>query len=175
MHYFWPIISHLKDRMTKVTLLQMGNPSCVAAISVPRNVSVTMVLPTHGQIFPACRSGGEFVFFSWLLYRAAQHLESYIQLQSIWGVSPACGPLLQLATGQAGQGTPQIDCNLLFFYLSKGINVVIPRSVHLRVWICMNLVRVRLDRARGENTQFLTLKCTPLSNVYPLISGGRLH
>ena len=31
-------------------------------------------------------------------------LESYILLQSIWGVPPACGPLLQLATAHAGQG-----------------------------------------------------------------------
>ena len=44
-----------------------------------------------------------FLFFI-LFYRAAQHLESYILLQSIWGVPPACGPLLQLATAQASQG-----------------------------------------------------------------------
>ena len=37
-------------------------------------------------------------------YRVTGQLESYIQLQSIWGVPPACGPLLQLATAQAGYG-----------------------------------------------------------------------
>ena len=30
-------------------------------------------------------------------------LESYILLQSIFGVPPACGPLLQLGSAQAGQ------------------------------------------------------------------------
>ena len=38
------------------------------------------------------------------IYRVTRQLESYILLQSIWGVSPACWPLLQLATAQAGQG-----------------------------------------------------------------------
>ena len=33
-----------------------------------------------------------------------RHLDSYILLKSIWGVPPACGPLLQLATAQEGQG-----------------------------------------------------------------------
>ena len=40
-----------------------------------------------------------------LLYRVTRHLDSYILLQSlVWIVPPACGPLLQLATAQAGQG-----------------------------------------------------------------------
>ena len=38
------------------------------------------------------------------LYRVTRHVESYILLRSIWGVPPVCGPLLQLATAQAGQG-----------------------------------------------------------------------
>ena len=33
-----------------------------------------------------------------------RQLKSYILLQSIWGVPPACGPLLQLASAQIGQG-----------------------------------------------------------------------
>ena len=37
-------------------------------------------------------------------YRVTRQLESCIMLQSIWGVPLACGPLLQLATAQAGQG-----------------------------------------------------------------------
>ena len=41
------------------------------------------------------------------IYRVTRQLESYIRLQSIWGVPPACGPLLQLATAQAGQGNSQ--------------------------------------------------------------------
>ena len=58
------------------------------------------------------------------LYRVSRHLDSFIMLQSIWGVPSACGPLLQLATAQAGQHfnksihctkqareTPQIDVN----------------------------------------------------------------
>ena len=39
-----------------------------------------------------------------LLYRVTRHLDSYIILKSFWGVPQACGPLLQLATAQAGQG-----------------------------------------------------------------------
>ena len=42
-------------------------------------------------------------FASQILYRVTRQLESYIMLQSIWGVPPACGPLLQLATAQAGR------------------------------------------------------------------------
>ena len=42
-----------------------------------------------------------------LQYRVTRHLDSYILLQSIWGVRPACGPLLQLAAAQAGQGNSQ--------------------------------------------------------------------
>ena len=37
-------------------------------------------------------------------YRVTRQVESYILLQLIWGVPPACGPLLQLATAQAGRG-----------------------------------------------------------------------
>ena len=37
-------------------------------------------------------------------YRVTRQLESYILLQSIWGVLLACGPLLQLATAHAGKG-----------------------------------------------------------------------
>ena len=37
-------------------------------------------------------------------YRVTLHLDSYILLQWIRGVPPTCGPLLQLATAQAGQG-----------------------------------------------------------------------
>ena len=37
-------------------------------------------------------------------YRVTHQVEPYILLRSIWGVPPACGPLLQLATAQAGQG-----------------------------------------------------------------------
>ena len=32
------------------------------------------------------------------VYRVTRHLDSYILLQSIWGVPPVCGPLLQLAS-----------------------------------------------------------------------------
>ena len=37
-------------------------------------------------------------------YRVTRQVEAYILLTSIWGVLPACGPLLQLATAQASQG-----------------------------------------------------------------------
>ena len=37
------------------------------------------------------------------IYSVTRHLDSYILLQSIWRVPPACGPLLQLATAQACQ------------------------------------------------------------------------
>ena len=37
-------------------------------------------------------------------YRVTRQVEAYISLTSIRGVPPACGPLLQLATAQAGQG-----------------------------------------------------------------------
>ena len=38
------------------------------------------------------------------MYRVTRQVEAYILLTSIWGVPPACGPLLQLATAHAGQG-----------------------------------------------------------------------
>ena len=43
-------------------------------------------------------------------YRVTRQVEVYMLLTSIWGVPPACGPLLQLATAQAGQGNSQNWC-----------------------------------------------------------------
>ena len=43
-------------------------------------------------------------------YRITRKVEAYISLTSIWGVPPACGPLLQLAIAQAGQGNSPNSC-----------------------------------------------------------------
>ena len=45
----------------------------------------------------------ETCIFQEKAYRVTRQVDSYILLQSIWGVPPAGGPLLQLATAQAGQ------------------------------------------------------------------------
>ena len=39
-----------------------------------------------------------------------RQVEAYILLTSIWGIPSACGPLLQLATAQAGQGNSSNWC-----------------------------------------------------------------
>ena len=65
-----------------------------AAASAPPSVAVPAAATTPRSDRVCCIS----------FYRATLHLDSYILFQSIWGVPPAFGPLLQLATAQSGQG-----------------------------------------------------------------------
>ena len=74
-----------------------------AAASAPPSVAVPAAATTPRSDRVCCIS----------FYRATLHLDSYILLESIWGVPPAFGPLLQQLLPKQARGTPSIDSNII--------------------------------------------------------------
>ena len=105
------LATKMSDEEASESCLPSPNRSTISLISSeasrppqPRTSSSSSSQSTSGAAWVVNWENSFLSQMSDMNYRVTSQLESYILLQSIWGVPPACGPLLQLATAHAGQG-----------------------------------------------------------------------